>query len=227
MVATVAGGQFNAARGDWSFAAGWNAKANHQGSFVWADRSRTGETDTLATSGGHQFLVRSAGGVTFYSNSSESVGVVLNPGAGAWSTASDRTQKTAVEMVDPQAVLRRLAEIEIATWRYKDEAPGIRHMGPMAQDFYAAFGLGADERHIVTVDADGVALAAIQGLYAVNQALQEQSRRHQAKIAALEAELTTLRVGAAATEARLAALEATLGSRAPASQAGTASGVNR
>ena len=50
-------------------------------------------------------------------------------------------------------------------------------MGPTAQDFYAAFGLGEDERHISTVDADGVALAAIQGLYAQNQALGGGERR--------------------------------------------------
>jgi hypothetical protein len=55
----------------------------------------------------------------------------------------------------------------------------------MAQDFYAAFGVGEDDRHISTVDADGVALAAIQGLY---QLMQEQN----AQIVALEARVAAL-----------------------------------
>ena len=58
-------------------------------------------------------------------------------------------------------------QIPMGTWNYKTQDPSIRHIGPMAQDFYAAFGLGVDDRHIGTVDADGVALAAIQGLYDV------------------------------------------------------------
>jgi hypothetical protein len=57
-------------------------------------------------------------------------------------------------------------------WKYKVEPAGTKHLGPMAQDFHAAFGLnGADDKHIATVDEDGVALAAIQGL---NQKLDEK-----------------------------------------------------
>jgi hypothetical protein len=64
-------------------------------------------------------------------------------------------------------------------------------MGPVAQDFYAAFGLGEDEGHISTIDADGVALAAIQGLYAL---VQEQ----EAQIEDLEERLTALKALVAA-----------------------------
>ena len=50
------------------------------------------------------------------------------------------------------------------SWSYKAR-PGNKHIGPMAQDFHAAFGLnGSDDTHIATVDESGVALAAIQGL---------------------------------------------------------------
>ena len=42
--------------------------------------------------------------------------------------------------------------------------PSTRHIGPMAQDFYGAFNVGMDDKHIATTDEDGVALAAIQGL---------------------------------------------------------------
>jgi hypothetical protein len=71
----------------------------------------------------------------------------------------------------------------------------------MAQDFYAAFGVGKDERHISTVDADGAALAAIQGLYAENQALQAESAAQHAQIHALQKQNADL-------DARLSALEA-------------------
>jgi hypothetical protein len=47
----------------------------------------------------------------------------------------------------------------------------------MAQDFYTAFGVGEDERHITTVDEEGVALAAIKGL---NGKLQEKDAEIQA-----------------------------------------------
>jgi trimeric autotransporter adhesin len=71
--------------------------------------------------------------------------------------------------VDPIDVAHRLASIPISPWKYIDDADNIQHLGPMAQDFHAAFGLGASERHIATLDADGVALAAIQGVYLLVQ----------------------------------------------------------
>jgi trimeric autotransporter adhesin len=63
-----------------------------------------------------------------------------------------------------------VAALPITTWNFKAE-PGVKHLGPVAQDFRAAFAVGMDDKHIATVDAEGVALAAIQGL---NQALEEQ-----------------------------------------------------
>ena len=81
--------------------------------------------------------------------------------------------------IDGQDVLARLAKLPITTWNYKTDAPSIRHMGPMAQDFFAAFGLGSDERHIAPLDVNGVALAGIQAL---SQHVQTQAR----EIATLE-----------------------------------------
>ena len=60
--------------------------------------------------------------------------------------------------------MKKLARLPLQTWNYTNEFIAIRHIGPVAQDFYAAFGVGADDKHIATIDADGVALAAIQGL---------------------------------------------------------------
>ena len=81
---------------------------------------------------------------------------VLNP-------PSDRYVKQDFAAVDAQAVLAQVASLPLQSWAYTN-APTVRHLGPVAQDFHAAFGLGSDDRHIATVDADGVALAAIQGL---------------------------------------------------------------
>ena len=63
-------------------------------------------------------------------------------------------------------MLRKLARVPISTWSYRAQDDSIRHIGPMAQDFYRAFGVGESRRRIDSVDADGVALVAIQGLSA-------------------------------------------------------------
>src|SRR4029079_13845755 len=106
---------------------------------------------------------------------------------------SDRNAKANITAVDGQAVLAKLASIPVAVWNYKTQDASIKHIGPMAQDFAAAFGVGEDNVSINTVDADGVSLAAIQGLYT---AVQQKD----ARIAALESRLATV-------EPRLAALE--------------------
>ncbi|HZS33217.1 MAG TPA: tail fiber domain-containing protein [Methylomirabilota bacterium] len=106
---------------------------------------------------------------------------------------SDRHAKEGFAPVDPAAVLARVAALPIETWSYKGEP--VRHLGPMAQDFAAAFGLGADDRHIHTLDAAGVALAAIQGL-------QRQLQAQAARVAALEGECAALRAELRAAAAR-------------------------
>jgi len=75
---------------------------------------------------------------------------------------------------DARQILDQLTAIPVQGWSYKSEAPSIRHIGPMAQDFFAAFKLGEDDKHITTVDEGGIALAAIQGL---NQKLEENTRQ--------------------------------------------------
>jgi len=81
-------------------------------------------------------------------------------------------------------VLEKVVALPLSSWNYKADTT-TRHVGPMAQDFYAAFNVGPDDKHIATVDADGVALAAIQGL---NQKLNERD----AKIEDLEKKLDAL-----------------------------------
>jgi hypothetical protein len=185
--ATVPGGFQNQARGDYSFAAGRKARAAHDGSFVWSDGTiGSSGIDSLVTSGANQFRAKATGGVWFYSNADTTTSVYLAPGSGAWAAESDRNSKTGFDATDPADVLKRLSTVPIQTWRYKGQDESITHMGPMAQDFYAAFGLGIDDKHIVTVDADGVALAAIQGLY---ELVQEQ----QALLAGQQTEIERMR----------------------------------
>ncbi|HEU5433560.1 MAG TPA: tail fiber domain-containing protein [Thermomicrobiales bacterium] len=101
--------------------------------------------------------------------------------------SSDRARKRDLAGVDPADMLARTAALPIATWSYTFDDPSVRHVGPMAQDFAAAFGVGADDRHIHPIDGQGVALAAIQGLYAEVQRLQSEQAALQARLAALEA----------------------------------------
>ena len=169
---TVPGGEENLAGGDYSFAAGRSAKASLRGQFVWADSSGLDfppqnifDPSLVAV----QFLVRATGGVRFVSgvNASEltTAGVTLVTGGSSWSNISDRNLKENFQSVNPGQLLEGLSKVPITTWNYKAQGREIRHIGPMAQDFHAAFQVGEDNRYISTTDADGVALAVIQALY--------------------------------------------------------------
>ena len=108
---------------------------------------------------------------------------------GAVNPPSDRNAKENFKAVSAREVLEKVATLPVAEWNYKGDA-GTRHLGPMAQDFHAAFGLGADDTHIATVDADGVALAAIQGL---NEKVESGKLKAESRIENLEAENAELK----------------------------------
>lgn len=99
---------------------------------------------------------------------------------------SDRNLKANFGSVDAADMLARVRELPISTWNYTADDPSVRHIGPMAQDFTATFGVGADDRHIHPLDGQGVALAAIQGLVAELEALRVDNARLAARVAALE-----------------------------------------
>jgi hypothetical protein len=176
---TVAGGYGNTAAGDWSFAAGTYAKANSTGCFVWAD-SNTAGGGILPCDYVNRWVARTTGGVYFYTNAALSAGSYLAAGSGTWASVSDRAVKENLIEVKPAEVLEKVASIPLSTWNYISEDSAIRHMGPMAQDFYIAFQLGDSEKAIGTIDADGVALASIQALYAENQALKARIEKLEA-----------------------------------------------
>ncbi len=113
---------------------------------------------------------------------------------------SDRNLKSNFSPVDSKSILEKVTALSIEIWSYKSQDPAIRHLGPMAQEFHAAFGVGEDDKHINMVDANGVALAAIQGLYQLVKEKDAQIANQQSLITNLEAKNQTL-------EFRLAALE--------------------
>ena len=103
---------------------------------------------------------------------------------------SDRNLKKNFSNVNSQSILEKVVQMPISSWNYKTDTDGLRHIGPMAQDFHAAFNLnGSDDKHISVVDESGVALAAIQGL---NQKLEAQNAALKTQLAALEMRLTAL-----------------------------------
>jgi hypothetical protein len=128
-------------------------------------------------------VVRAAGGIWLGTSSAVSMpagrflntstGAYLSSG-GAWTNSSDRNVKANFVAVDSRSILERVAAIPVQLWNYKSQDASVKHIGPMAQDFSAAFGVGEDDKHISTVDADGVAFAAIQGLYQENQELKSR-----------------------------------------------------
>ena len=107
---------------------------------------------------------------------------------GTFVSSSDRNLKENFAAVSPREVLDKVTALPISRWNFKGDA-ATPHVGPMAQDFRAAFALGTDDKHIATVDADGVALAAIQGL---NQKLEAEVKAKDARIATLEGRLAEL-----------------------------------
>jgi hypothetical protein len=165
--ASIPGGFMNVASGCYSFAAGNRACAINPGAFVWGDSTAAAIHSTAS----NQFIVRASGGVRFFSNAGATAGVSLASGSGSWTTLSDRNSKENLQPVNAQNVLEKMATLPMNTWNYKSQDAAIRHIGPMAQDFKAAFGVGETDTGIATVDEEGVALAAIQGL---NQKLNEK-----------------------------------------------------
>ena len=133
-----------------------------------------------------------------FGNTNGFVVTITNNGtiyATAFNTSSDRNAKEHFTQIQPQAVLAKVAALPITQWNFKLDT-ATRHIGPMAQDFYAAFKVGTDDKHIATVDEDGVALAAIQGLNqkltkkdAEIQALKTQNDSLAQRLNALEAEV--------------------------------------
>ncbi|HEU0300616.1 MAG TPA: tail fiber domain-containing protein, partial [Longimicrobium sp.] len=220
-VTSFAAGEDNTASGASSVALGYHAHTNaRSGSFVFGDRSTV---DTIRAGVNHSANWRVSGGFRIFTASNLSTGVTIQSGAsvsnwgqsnaviststgallttgGVWTNASDVNRKHLFLDVSGEDVLARLRGMPIRTWSYRTESSRIRHLGPTAQDFAAAFGLGSDDKSIGTVDADGVALASVQ-------ALDTRTRSQQERITTLERENASLRSETSELRARLDAIE--------------------
>ncbi len=107
--------------------------------------------------------------------------------------ASDKNAKENFSNVNTLEILDNLANMPILSWNYKEDPSSMRHIGPTAQDFQAIFGLnGDDNKYISSVDIQGVALAAIQGLNEKNERLMAENAQLHANLANLEARLSAL-----------------------------------
>jgi hypothetical protein len=180
----VPGGFENTAGGRYSFAAGSFATASHLGSFVWSDGN-----DPTSSAAANSVTMRASGGFRFFT-ASGSVGARLQAGDTSWSSICDRDAKKNFSPVNAETVLEKLAAMPVQSWNYKWEADtNTPHLGPMAQDFKAAFYPGRDDKSISTLEFDGVELAAIQGL---NQKLTEELQRRDAENAELKSRLSAL-----------------------------------
>jgi hypothetical protein len=118
--------------------------------------------------------------------------VAGNCAATTFVNTSDRNAKENFQSVSAREVLNKVAALPVTRWNYKEDQ-NSEHIGPMAQDFYAAFNVGPDDKHITTVDESGVALAAIQGLNEKLEDLREESKAKDAEIEALRKNVAELK----------------------------------
>ncbi|MFK7940749.1 MAG: tail fiber domain-containing protein [Roseovarius sp.] len=139
--------------------------------FTLADTSVGGETWNIqSNSGEFRFTNATGPGVELAMTTTGDMTI-----AGSLTQNSDKNAKMAIVPVNPGEILQKVTELPVSHWTYKDNAAeGIRHIGPMAQDFYAAFGTGATDKGISTLDTSGVALAAIKALASENAELKER-----------------------------------------------------
>jgi trimeric autotransporter adhesin len=176
---------------NYSVALGHRASTNGRtGAFVISDASTTDSTEASAN---NQFMSRFAGGYRLYTNSSKTIGVSLAASGNSWASISDRNRKENIVWLDGEDVLRRLRGVPVASWNYVGIETGARNIGPMAQDWHAAFPLNSDSLTINQADFDGVNLAAVQALErrTVRQAAEMAAQTK--RIRTLESEVAELR----------------------------------
>ena len=179
-------GYFIVASGENSTAMGNKVSTNSKsGSFIIGDFSTSTVTNSTAT---NQMMMRFAGGYVLYTNSGLTTGAQLAAGANSWSTVSDSTKKYAFLPVNGESVLDKIDKFNLRSWSYKgQDSTKFRHYGPMAQEFFAAFGhdkygVAGNNTTINQADFEGINLIAIQ-------ALERKVRSQNLVVSRLEQEL--------------------------------------
>jgi hypothetical protein len=194
--AAVAIGYTSTADADYSMAFGYRASTNgHTGAKVFGDASTTDSIEAVAN---NEFAVRAAGGFRFRTNATLTTGCNLPAGSGVFGCQSSRYSKENFRNVDGEDVLTKLRAVPVLHWNYIDEGKQVKHIGPMAQDWYKAFKIGVDDISIGMLDEGGVAIAASKALDKRTRDLQRQITQRDAKIASLEARLERLEKAMAA-----------------------------
>ena len=203
-LAAVAIGYNVTADKDHSFAFGKFASTNgFSGTFVWGDGSATSSVNTFKAVTNNEFAARASGGFRFRTNLAGTTGCNLPAGSGVFNCTSSRSTKENFLQVNGSDVLSRLRGIDISTWNYISEGRAVRHMGPMAEDFYKAFQLGTGNTSIGLQDLTGVSLAAIKELHQRTNELQQKTT----EVEQLREQVNQLRLANSEMERRLATLE--------------------
>jgi trimeric autotransporter adhesin len=213
---SVALGYRTTANNDYSVAIGYRASNNtHTGTMAMGDESTT---DSVRNQADNEFRIRYNGGIRLRVSTAANgntpgaggnVGCDLTVAVPSWTCASSRTLKENFEPVDGEDVLLRIRTIPITTWNMIGGDREVRQLGPVAEDFYAAFPLGLGETTIGLGNIDGVNLAAAKALEARTVRLQEQLDDRTARVQALEALLAQAMARLDQMDARLRAAEGT------------------
>lgn len=177
---------------------------------VLGDAGAGFSSDSVYATANNQMAMRFIGGYKLYTSQNLSSGVEMAPGGGSWSSLSDRNKKENFQAIDAEVILKKVAAIPISRWNYKTQPATQHHIGPMAQDFYAAFQLDGAENDtttINTVDIDGVNMVAIQALEKRTTALKAENDQLQSELAVMKAESEQLKTLLSTLAERMAQLE--------------------
>ena len=200
--ASTAIGQSVTASGDGSVAMGTAVSTNnYSGSFIFGDYTTL---TVFSASAPDQFTAVFTGGYDFRTSRTATAGAYMNGGTSGWVAYCDRNKKENFRHVDGEELLQKVRSMSITEWNYKHTDPSIKYIGPVAQDFYAAFHLGGkDSLGINSICIDGVNMAAVQALEKRTAELRDKTSELQAKTAELEGVKSEL----ADLKARLARVE--------------------
>ena len=200
-LAAIAMGYNVTASQDHTIALGKFASNNgFSGTFVWSDGSATAAADTFKNTANNEFAARATGGFRFRTNLAGTTGCNLPAGSGVFNCTSSRYTKENFTPVSGRDILSRLRMVPVTSWNYISEGQTVRHLGPMAEDFWEQFQLGVGNKSIGIQDMAGVSIAAVKEL---DNELQQKN----AEIERLRNEVNQLKASQNELEKRLEAIE--------------------
>ncbi|HEY0149543.1 MAG TPA: tail fiber domain-containing protein [Allosphingosinicella sp.] len=173
------------------------------GTFIWSDGSAQQSADTFRNTANNEFAARATGGFRFRTNLGGTTGCNLPAGSGVFNCTSSRATKANFAPVSGDELLAKVRALPITSWNYISEGANVRHLGPMAEDFHASFGLGVGSASIGVQDLASVSLAAVQALEVRTADIQQDV----SELMKLQGEVAQLRAANQALEQRLRTLE--------------------